>query len=75
MYGTTNLHEEDVCNIEFPHVVFIAELDALPEDLLHLRVVFSVPVDPCLGHQDRHIAAQAHRDSQRVGTHWDISSM
>ena len=65
MYGTTDLHEKDVGNVEFPHVVFIAELHALPEDLLHLSVVFSIPVDPRLGHQDRHIAAQAHRDSQR----------
>ena len=39
------LHEEDVSHIKFPNVTLGAELDTLPEDLLHLGVLVHVPVD------------------------------
>ena len=44
------LHEENVSDVELPHVVFIAELHRLTENLFYLLVVFHVPVNLCLLH-------------------------
>ena len=43
-------------NIQFPCVMFAAELHTLSEDLFNLLVVFCFPVDPSLSHQHRDIA-------------------
>ena len=65
----TDLHEEDMGNVQFPHVVLVAELDTLPEDLLHLSIVLSVPVDPGLGHQHWHIATGTQEPARGSATH------
>ena len=63
---SSDLHEEDVCHVELPDIVVAAELDALPEDLLHLLVVVSLPVDPSLRHQHWDVAAPAREDRGKV---------
>ena len=47
----TDLHEEYMSNVEFPHVMLRAELNTLSEYFLYLRIVLSVPVDLSLCHQ------------------------
>ena len=54
------LHEEDVRNVEFPRVVFVAELNRLTEDLLDLLVILQVPIDLGLLHQHRNVPANIH---------------
>ena len=45
------LHEQRVGHVETPHIRISAQLRRLPEELLHLDVVLSVPVDFRLVHQ------------------------
>lgn len=52
------LHEERVRHVQLPHVVLVAELDALLEDLLHLGVILQVPVDLGLRHQYGNISVE-----------------
>ena len=46
-------------HIEFPDVALAAELNTLPENLLHLGVLVHVPVDLGLGHQHRYVSSNA----------------
>lgn len=49
------LHEKDMGNIQLPHFVLGAKLGRLEKQLLDQKVVLSLPVDACLGHEDGNI--------------------
>lgn len=53
------LDEEDVCHIELPDLVVGAEFGALSEQLLHLQVIFLIPVYLRLRHQHGNVLFQA----------------
>lgn len=45
------LHEEHMSNVEFPSLMFTAELCGLAEELLNHAIVALVPVKLCLHHE------------------------
>lgn len=63
------LHEEHMGDVQLPGVVLHADLRRLAENLLHHLVVFSVPVDLGLGHQDYDVPGvgpdQTHRTDRK----------
>lgn len=50
------LHEEHMSHVEFPGIMFIAELHRLSKDLLDLCIVLQVPVYLGLLHQYRNVS-------------------
>mmetsp|Transcript_52003 Transcript_52003/g.105969 ORF Transcript_52003/g.105969 Transcript_52003/m.105969 type:complete len:428 (-) Transcript_52003:371-1654(-) len=52
------LHEEDVRDVELPHIVLATKLRTLAEDLLDHGVVLEVPVDARHCHQHRDVPLQ-----------------
>lgn len=58
-YEHVYLHEENVCHIEFPYIMFTAKLDTFSKDGLHLSIVFFLPVNLGLSHQHRNVTAHS----------------